>query len=268
MCDLSAVSSRADAAAVLLIAGAGLLIVSLCAPWAHATEGIALEDGTLTGWEWFPGASDAVLGFTAGTTLFTGALRAATARCRPLLLLSGATLVGLEAKSVPGPPLAAIGLGLCAAGLFAARRPPARGFGGRAFALLGAATLLAASTFARWSWTQSDNPADAWSLYRWADVGLVLLAVTIFVAAALRPMRRLWVLPVLCLLLPFLDAGVSLDRPGGFHEPLARAGNPIGIGVAVALSGLALATSALARRSPMRFFVGPHTGRSDAADAV
>ena len=263
---------RSGGSSLLLLASGGLLTVALAAPWGYADNSFAVStaDATVSGWEWFDTAARAVLVATVAASVAVAVGRPRLGLARAILaiaLVAGTAVVltGLGDKRIPtqslgevtslqfsptlvsGPTVALVGLALLAAALVGAKAHAAAR--ARTLALLVAAALLAGSTFLRWSWTASDNPADAWSLYEWADVGVVVLAAAIALMAATRPRRSLLAIPLAALTLPFLDLGVDPSGPGGFHEPIARAGSPVGAGVVVAVGALLLAMLVIARGS-------------------
>jgi hypothetical protein len=265
-------SRRSGGPSLLLLASGGLLTVALAAPWGYADDSFAVTtaDATVSGWEWFDTAARAVLVATVAAIVAVAVRRPRLGLARAILavaLVAGTLVVltGLGDKRIAtewlgevtplrfssalgsGPAVALMGLVLLAAALAGVRaRAPA---GARSFALLVAAAVLAGSTFLRWSWTASDNRADAWSLYEWADVGVVVLAAAIALMAAARPRRALLAIPLAAVTLPFLDRGVDPSGPGGFHEPIAHGGSPVGAGVVVAVGALVLVALVAARGS-------------------
>jgi hypothetical protein len=81
----------ADRAAVALVAAGGLMLASLWAPWAQATEGIVVVPGTVDGWEWLTGGVDFGLAAVAAGALAAGTGRHAGRRsARSLVALVAA----------------------------------------------------------------------------------------------------------------------------------------------------------------------------------
>jgi hypothetical protein len=144
------------------------------------------------------------------------------------------------------PALALLGLAMALVGSMAPRTSRGR-LDVRAWVSSAALLLIAAAMFMDWTWTAGDDLRPAWEIYEWADSAVIALAALTVVLAGWQPRPALLAVPILAGIMPFVEYGFLGTTPGGFQAPAGMDGSPIGIGVPIALLGLVLAASMVAR---------------------